>query len=47
MDYTKCTKITENSQPLKFMGNMPSSHIKTQEHIDKMKKAQNLILKPN
>lgn len=42
-----CSDFAKNKPPLKFMGNMPSSQIKTQEHIEKLKKAQNSILKSN
>jgi hypothetical protein len=42
-----CSNFTKNYQPSKFMGNMPSSQIKTQEYIEKLKKAQNSILKSN
>ena len=43
----KCSDFAKTNPPLKFMGNMPSSQIKTQEHIEKLKKAQNSILKSN
>lgn len=42
-----CSEFFKNKPPPKFMGNMPSSQIKTQEHIEKLKKAQNSILKSN
>tara|TARA_Y100000389_G_C17377798_1_gene472624 strand:- start:735 stop:887 length:153 start_codon:yes stop_codon:yes gene_type:complete len=42
-----CSEFAKKQPPLKFMGNMPSSQIKTQEHIEKLKKAQNSILKSN
>jgi len=42
-----CSEFAKNKPPQKFMGNMPSSQIKTQEHIEKLKKAQNSILKSN
>lgn len=42
-----CSEFAKNNPPPKFMGNMPSSQIKTQEHIEKLKKAQNSILKSN
>jgi len=42
-----CSEVAKNKPPIKFMGNMPSSQIKTQEHIEKLKKAQNSILKSN
>lgn len=42
-----CSEFAKNKPPLKFMGNMPSSQVKTQEHIEKLKKAQNSILKSN
>ena len=42
-----CSEFAKNKPPVKFMGNMPSSQIKTQEHIEKLKKAQNSILKSN
>jgi len=42
-----CSTFAKNQPLLKFMGNMPSSQIKTQEHIKKLKNAQNSILKSN
>ena len=38
------SKFVKSNSSLKFMGNMPSSEIKTQEHIKKLKIAQNCIL---
>lgn len=40
-----CSEFAKNKPLLKFMGNMPSDQIKTPEHIEKLKKAQNSILK--
>lgn len=40
-----CSEFVKSKLPLKFMGNMPSSQIKTQEYMEKLKKAQNSILK--
>lgn len=42
-----CSEFAKNKPPLKFMGNMPSYQIKTQEYIEKLKKEQNSILKSN
>lgn len=42
-----CSDFAKIKPIPKFMGNMPSSQIKTQEHIEKLKKAQNSILKSN
>jgi hypothetical protein len=42
-----CSEFAKSKPLPKFMGNMPSSHIKTQEHIEKLKNAQNSILKTN
>jgi len=42
-----CSDFAKNKPSIKFMGNMPSSQIKTQAYIDKLKAAQNSILKSN
>ena len=47
MENNTCSEFAKSKPPQNFMGNMPSSQIKTQEHIDKLKQAQNSILKSN
>lgn len=42
-----CSEFAKNKHQIKYMGNMPSSHIKTQEYTEKLKKAQDSILKSN